>query len=115
MGARFAGRVFRALAVVLALLAVAPAGAQQPPTDPYGLSAAKLTLDEIEAAAGRESTSGAALVDLRVRAAKAHEDLLAKAADLGKKQAAAEAQLKDLGAAPTDGRAEASAVGAHRR
>jgi len=114
MGARFAGRVVRALAVVLAVLAVAPAGAQQPLADPYGLAAAKLTLDEIEAAAGRESTSGAALVDLRARASKAHEDLLAKAADLGKKQAAAEAQLKDLGTAPTDGRAEAPAVVAER-
>jgi potassium-dependent mechanosensitive channel len=114
MGARFAGRVLRALAIVLAVLAVAPAGAQQPPTDPYGLAAAKLTLDEIEAAAGRESTSGSALVDLRARAAKAQEDLLAKAADLGKKQTAAEAQLKDLGTAPTDGRTEAPAVAAER-
>jgi potassium efflux system protein len=113
MGARFAGRVLHALAIVLAL-ALAPAGAQPPPADPSGLAAAKLLLDEIEAAAGRESTSGAAVVELRARAAGAHEDLLAKAADLGNQQAAAQAQLKDLGPAPTDGRAEASAVAAER-
>jgi potassium-dependent mechanosensitive channel len=113
MGARFAGRMLRALALVLAL-ALAPAGAQQPSVDTTGLSAAKLLLDEIEAAAGRESTSGAALVELRARAAGAHEDLLAKAADLGNKQAAALAQLKDLGPAPTDGRAEPPAVSAER-
>ncbi len=113
MGARFAGRVLRALAIVLAL-ALAPAGAQQPPADPSGLAAAKLLLDEIEAATGRASTSGAALVELRARAAGAHEDLLAKAADLGYQQAAAQAQLKDLGPAPADGRAEAPAVAAER-
>jgi potassium-dependent mechanosensitive channel len=113
MGARFAGRVLRALAIVLAL-ALAPAGAQQPPADPSGLAAAKLLLDEIEAAAGRESTSGAALIELRARAAGAHEDLLAKAADLGNQQAAAQAQLKDLGPAPADARAEAPAVVAER-
>src|SRR5580704_3236376 len=105
MGARFAGRMLRALAIVLALAAT-PAGAQQPPADTNGLAAAKLLLDEIEAAAGRESTSGAALVELRARAAGAHKDLLAKAADLGNQQAAAQQQLKDLGPAPTDGRAE---------
>jgi small-conductance mechanosensitive channel len=113
MGARFAGRVLRALAVVLAL-AVMPAGAQPPPADTSGLAAAKLMLDEIEAAAGREGASGAALAELRSRAAAAHEDLLAKAADLGSQQAAAEAQLKDLGPAPADGRAEAPAVAAER-
>jgi potassium-dependent mechanosensitive channel len=113
MGARFAGRILRALAVVLAL-AVAPAGAQPPPADTTGLAAAKLQLDEIEAAAGRESTSGAFLVEQRARAAAAHDDLLAKAADLGNKQAAAQAQLKDLGPAPTDGRAEPPAVAAER-
>jgi potassium efflux system protein len=113
MGARFAGSALRALALVLAL-ALAPAGAQQPPADPNGLAAAKLILDEIEAAASRESTSGAALVELRTRAGAAHEDLLAKAADLGSQQAAAEAQLKDLGPAPADGRAEAPAVAAER-
>jgi potassium-dependent mechanosensitive channel len=113
MGARFAGRVLRALAIVLAL-ALAPAGAQQPPADTTGLAAAKLLLDEIEAAAGRESTSGAAIVELRARAAGAHEDLLAKAADLGNKQAAAQAQLTDLGPAPTDGRAEPPAVATER-
>src|ERR1700730_6698303 len=111
MGARFAGRVLRALAGVLAL---APAGGQPPPADPRRLAAARLLLDEIEAAAGRESTSGAALIELRARAAGAHEDLLAKAADLGNQQAAAQAQLKDLGPAPTDGRAEAPAVVAER-
>jgi potassium-dependent mechanosensitive channel len=113
MGARFVGSVLRALAIVLAL-AVAPAVAQQPPADPSGLAAAKLMLDEIEAAAGRESTSGAAIVDLRRRAVAAHEELLAKAADLGGKEAAAEAQLKDLGPAPADGRAETPAVAAER-
>jgi potassium-dependent mechanosensitive channel len=113
MGARFAGTMLRALALVLAL-AVAPAGAQQQPVDTTGLSAAKLQLDEIDAAAGRESTSGTALVELRARAAGVHEDLLAKAADLGNKQAAAQAQLKDLGPAPTDGRAEPPAVAAER-
>jgi potassium efflux system protein len=113
MGARFAGRMLRALAIVLAL-ALAPAGAQQPPPDTAGLAAAKLLLDEIEAAAGRESTSGAAIVELRARAAGVHEDLLAKATDLGNKQAAAQAQLKDLGPAPTDGRAEPPAVAAER-
>src|ERR1051326_8424793 len=113
MGARFAGRILRALAVVLAL-ALAPAGAQQPSADTTGLAAAKLLLDEIEATAGRESASGAALVELRARAAGAHEDLLAKAADLGNKQAAAQAQLKDLGPAPTDGRAETAAGAAQR-
>ena len=113
MGARFAGRVLRALASVLAL-ALVQAGAQQPPADPSGLAAAKLLLDEIEAAAGRESTSGAALIELRARAAGAHEDLLAKAADLGNQQAAAQAQLKDLGPAPTDARAEAPALVAER-
>src|SRR5262249_34756718 len=51
---------------------------------------------------------------LRARAAGVHEDLLAKAADLGNKQAAAQAQLKDLGPAPTDGRAEPPAVAAER-
>ena len=112
MGARFAGWVLRALAIVLAL-ALVPAGAQQPPADPGGLAAAKLLLDEIEAAAGREN-SGAALVELRARAAGAHEDLLAKAADLGNQQASAQAQLKDLGPAPADGRAEAPAVAAER-
>ena len=69
MGARFAGRMVRALAVVLAL-ALMPAGAQQPPADTLGLAAAKLQLDEIEAAAGRESTSGPALVELRARAVR---------------------------------------------
>ena len=114
MGARFVGRVLLALAILLATVAT-PAPAQQPPgaADPAaGLAASKLLLDEIEAAAGRESTSGAALLELRVRAAAAHEDLLAKAADIGGKQAAAEAQLKDLGPAPLDGRAEAPAVAA---
>jgi len=115
MGARFAGRVLVALAILLAASAVTLA--QPPPvaSDPAaGLAASKLLLDEIEAAAGRESTSGAALLELRVRAAAAHEDLLAKAADIGVKQAAAEAQLKDLGPAPADGRAEPQAVGAER-
>src|ERR1700741_4759325 len=113
MGARFAGRMLRALAIVLAF-ALAPAGAQQPPPDTAGLAAAKLLLDEIEAAAGRESTSGAAMRELRGPAAGVHEDLLAKATDLGNKQAAAQAQLKDLGPAPTDGRAELPAVAAER-
>jgi potassium-dependent mechanosensitive channel len=115
MGARFAGRVLRALAVLLAL-AGAPAGAQQPPpaVDSTGLAAAKLMLDEIEAAAGRESLSGAALVDLRARAAAVHDDLLAKAADIGGKLTAAQAQLKELGPLPADGRAEAPAVAAER-
>jgi small-conductance mechanosensitive channel len=113
MGARFARQLLLALAVGLAL-AAAPAGAQQAPADSDGLGAAKLALDEIEAAAGRESTSSAALVQLRARAAGVHEDLLAKVTDLGSKQAAAEAQLKDLGPAPTDGRAEAPAVAAER-
>ena len=44
MGARFAGGILRALAIVLAL-AVTPAGAQPPPADPTGLAAAKLMLD----------------------------------------------------------------------
>lgn len=116
MGARFAGRVSFALAILLAALAFAPAGAQQPPATnaAAGLAAAKLMLDEIEVAAGRESLSGAALVDLRAQAAAAHEKLLAKAADIATKQAAAEAQLKDLGPAPTDGRTEAPAVAAER-
>jgi len=113
MGARFAGRMVRALAVVLALT-LAPAGAQQPSADTTGLAAAKLMLDEIEAAAGRESASGASLIELRASAAAAHDDLLAKATDLGNKQAAAQAQLKDLGPAPTDGRAEPPAVAAER-
>lgn len=113
MGARFVGRVLCVLALVLAL-GTASAGAQQPPADPDGLAAAKLALDEIEAAAGRESTSGAALVELRARAAGVHEDLLAKVTDLGSKQAAAEAQLKDLGPSPTDARAEAPATAAER-
>jgi potassium efflux system protein len=115
MGARFAGRILRALAVLLAL-AGAPAGAQQQPlaADPTGLAAAKLMLDEIEAAAGRESLSGAALVDLRARAAAVHDDLLAKAADIGGKLTVAQAQLKDLGPPPADGRAEAPAVVAER-
>jgi small-conductance mechanosensitive channel len=113
MGARFVRQLLLALAVGLAL-AGAPAGAQQRPADADGLGAAKLALDEIEAAAGRESMSSAALVQLRARAAGVHEDLLAKAADLGSKQAAAEAQLKDLGPAPTDGRAEAPPVAAER-
>jgi potassium-dependent mechanosensitive channel len=118
MGARFAGRVSLALAILLAVLAFAPAGRAQPPpaaADPAaGLAATKLMLDEIEAAAGRENMSGAALVDLRARAAAAHEDLLAKAADFGTKQAAAEAQLKDLGPTPADGPAEAPPVAAER-
>jgi small-conductance mechanosensitive channel len=116
MGARFAGRVSFALAILLAALAFAPAGAQQPPATnaAAGLAAAKLMLDEIEVAAGRESLSGAALVDLRAQAAAAHQNLLAKAADIATKQAAAEAQLKDLGPAPTDGRTEAPAVAAER-
>jgi hypothetical protein len=46
MGARFAGRMVRALALVLALT-LAPAGAQQPSADTTGLAAAKLMLDEI--------------------------------------------------------------------
>jgi potassium-dependent mechanosensitive channel len=112
MGARFARRLLCALAIGLAL-AGAPASAQQP-TDPSGLAAAKLALDEIEAAAGRESTSSAALVELRARAAGVHEDLLAKVADLASKQTAAEAQLKDLGPVPADGRTEAPAVVAER-
>jgi small-conductance mechanosensitive channel len=116
MGARFVGRASLALAILLAALAFAPAGAQPPPaTDATaGLAAAKLMLDEIEVAAGRESLSGAALVDLRAQAAAAHQNLLAKAADIATKQAAAEAQLKDLGPAPTDGRTEAPAIAAER-
>jgi len=115
--ARFAGRVLLALALLLAALAVMPAGrAQQPASkDPAaGLAAAKLALDEIEAAANRESTSGAALVELRARAGAAQQDLLAKAADIDARRGAAEAQLKDLGTAPADGRAEPPAVTAER-
>ena len=113
MGARFARQVLLALAIGLAL-AGGPAAAQQPPAGADGLAAAKLALDEIEAAAGRESTSSVALVELRARAAGVHEDLLATVADLANQQAAAEAQLKDLGSRPTDGRAEAPATAAER-
>src|ERR1043166_6436653 len=97
MGARFAGRILRALAILLAVLVIAPpAWAQQPAAaDPNGFAAAKLMLDEIETAAGRESIGGAALVELRTRAVAAHDPLLAKAADIGGKLAAAQAPLKD--------------------
>ena len=116
MGARFAGRILRALAILLAVLVIAPpAWAQQPAAaDPNGFAAAKLMLDEIETAAGRESIGGAALVELRTRAVAAHDALLAKAADIGGKLAAAQAQLKDLGPPPSDGRAETPAVAAER-
>jgi potassium-dependent mechanosensitive channel len=118
MGVRFAARVaLGALAILLAALAFAPAGrAQQPPAPDTNaeLASAKLMLDEIEAAAGRAGTSGRALIDLRAQAATIHEDLLAKAADIAAKRTAAEAQLKDLGPAPTDGRAEAPAIAAER-
>jgi small-conductance mechanosensitive channel len=106
-----------ALAILLPALAALPAARAQHPaaTDPTaGLAAAKLTLDEIEAAAVRESTSGAALVELRTRAAATQEDLLGKANDLGNKRDAAAAQLKDLGPPPTEGRVEPAAVAAER-
>jgi potassium-dependent mechanosensitive channel len=118
MGVRFAARVaLGALAILLAALAFAPAGrAQQPPTPDAAaaLATAKLMLDEIEAAAGRAGTSGRALIDLRGQASAIHEDLLTKAADIAGKRTAAEAQLKDLGPAPTDGRTEAPAIAAER-
>jgi potassium efflux system protein len=117
MGVRFAARVaLGALAILLAALAFAPAGrAQQAaPDTAAALATAKLMLDEIDAAAGRESTSGRALIDLRARAATARDDLLAKAADVANKRTAAEAQLKDLGPPPTDGRSEPAPVAAER-
>jgi potassium efflux system protein len=118
MGVRFAARVaLGALAILLAALAFAPAGRAQQPSQPdtaAALATAKLTLDEIEAAAARAGTRGQALVDLRARVAAARDNLLAKAADIAAKRTAAEAQLKDLGPPPTDGRAEPAAVAAER-
>jgi potassium-dependent mechanosensitive channel len=118
MGVRFAARVaLGALAILLAALVFAPAGrAQQPPPPDMSaaLATAKLTLDEIEAAAARAGTRGQALVDLRTRVAAARDDLLAKAADIAAKRTAAEAQLKDLGPPPADGRAEPPATAAER-
>jgi len=118
MGVRFAARVaLGALAILLAALAFAPAGrAQQPPPPDTAaaLASAKLMLDEIEAAAGRAGASGRALIDLRAQSAAIHDDLIAKAADITAKRTAAEAQLKDLGPAPADGRAEPAAIAAER-
>jgi small-conductance mechanosensitive channel len=116
---RFAARVaLGALAILLAALVFAPAArAQQPPAaDPAaGLATAKLMLDEIEAAAGRAGLTGQALVDLRANAAATREDLLAKAAEIGARRAAVDAQLKDLGPPPPkDAPPEAAAVAAER-
>ena len=118
MGVRFAARVALAgLAVLLAALAFAPAAhAQQPPAPDAaaGLATAKLKLDEIEATARRASLTGQELADLRAQTAATREDLLTKATDIGALRAAAEAQLKDLGAPPADGKAEAPAIAAER-
>jgi potassium efflux system protein len=118
MGVRFAARVaLGALAILLAALVFVPAGRAQQPAPPdmsAALATAKLTLDEVEAAAARAGTRGQALVDLRTRVAAARDDLLAKAADIAAKRTAAEAQLKDLGPPPADGRAEPPATAAER-
>lgn len=114
---RFAARALGALAILLAALAFAPAGRAQQPAPPdtaAALATAKLMLDEIEAAVGRAGTSGQALLELRARVGAIREDLLAKAAEIAGKRAAAEAQLKDLGPPPTDGRSEAPATAAER-
>jgi len=107
-----------ALAILLAALAFAPAGwAQQPSaTDAAaGLAAPKLLLDEIEAAASRESLTGLALDELRGNAISLRDDLRAKAAAIDVRRAAADAQLKALGPAPPkDGPPDAPAIAAER-
>jgi len=121
MGLRFAARFGAwALAIVIAMAALAPANLAQPapapaPTPAATLSVQKLKLDEIEAASARESMSDQALASLRSDAMAVRTELRARAADLDSRRAAADARLKDLGAAPDkDAAPEPPAVAAER-
>jgi potassium efflux system protein len=122
MAIRFAGlgRVRRSIAGALAILAALfadPSFGQrsQPVADPGALEAIKRTLDEAEAASGREGLRPQALIDLRQTVAAAREELQARIADLEPRVAEAEARLKQLGPAPArDAPPEGAAVAAER-
>lgn len=102
---------------VFALLAAVTASAQQAsqPTPSSVLESFKLTLDQLEAALGRDGLGNDALIELRTRVSPLRDDLRTKADEFGPKLSEIENRLKQLGPPPEEGAPrEDAAIGAER-
>ena len=86
--------------VLIAVMSVSSAAAQEPASDPSNLEAVRLLLERIEVTLKREGLPAQTIYDLGQTLNPARDDLRARIAELEPQVAQAEARLKQLGPPP---------------